>query len=158
MLLKEMKWDPEEMVTVNKQGDVLSLKEALTSHFEITVLTKPLLEKAAQLSANEDLQELVSAGNEEKLKAYIEGRDLLDLVRDFGPWSGSAQEFVSILRKMPPRLYSIASSLTANPDEVHLTIGAVRYEAHGRERKGVCSILCCGTFTARGYTASLHSA
>jgi sulfite reductase (NADPH) flavoprotein alpha-component len=42
---------------------------------------------------------------------------------------------------MPSRLYSIASSLSANPDEVHLTIGAVRYEAHGRERKGVCSIL-----------------
>ena len=46
------------------------------------------------------------------------------------------------LRKIPARLYSIASSLTANPDEVHLTIGAVRYDAHGRERKGVCSILC----------------
>lgn len=43
---------------------------------------------------------------------------------------------------MPARLYSIASSLSANPDEVHLTIGAVRYDAHGRERKGVCSILC----------------
>lgn len=43
---------------------------------------------------------------------------------------------------MPARLYSIASSLSANPDEVHLTIGAVRYDAHGSERKGVCSILC----------------
>ncbi|EIJ81764.1 sulfite reductase flavoprotein alpha-subunit [Bacillus methanolicus PB1] len=142
MLLEEMKWDPEEIVTVNKQGDVRPLKEALISHFEITVLTKPLLEKAAKLSANEELRKLLSPGNEEKLKAYLEGRDLLDLVRDFGPWSVSAQEFISILRKMPPRLYSIASSLSANPDEVHLTIGAVRYHTHGRERKGVCSILC----------------
>jgi sulfite reductase (NADPH) flavoprotein alpha-component len=41
---------------------------------------------------------------------------------------------------MPARLYSISSSLNANPDEVHLTIGAVRYQSHGRERNGVCSI------------------
>lgn len=141
LLLEETNWDPEQLVTVNKKGEVLPLKEALISHFEITTLTKPLLEKAAQLSANENLQDLLSPGNEDKLKAYLDGRDLLDLVRDFTPWIGSVQEFVSILRKMPSRLYSIASSLTANPDEVHLTIGAVRYEAHGRERKGVCSIL-----------------
>ncbi|MCY8857713.1 assimilatory sulfite reductase (NADPH) flavoprotein subunit [Bacillus atrophaeus] len=142
MLLEEMNWDPEEVVTVNKQGDVRPLKEALISHFEITVLTKPLLQQAAQLSADEDLRKLLSPGSEEKAKAYLEGRDVLDLVRDFGPWGVSAQEFIAILRKMPARLYSIASSLSANPDEVHLTIGAVRYDAHGRERKGVCSILC----------------
>ena len=142
LLLKEMNWDPEEIVTLNKQGDVRPLKEALISHYEITVLTKPLLEQAAQLTGNDELRELLAPGNEENVKAYIEGRDLLDLVRDYGPFSVSAQEFVSILRKMSARLYSIASSLSANPDEVHLTIGAVRYDAHGRERKGVCSILC----------------
>ncbi|XJZ27552.1 assimilatory sulfite reductase (NADPH) flavoprotein subunit [Bacillota bacterium Lsc_1132] len=140
-LLKELKWDPEEKVTV-KQGDVRPLKDALTSYYEITVLTKPLLEKAGSLTANEKLQELLSPGNEEKVKAYIEGRDLLDLVRDYGAWGESAQEFVSILRKIPPRLYSIASSITANPDEVHLTIGTVRYQAHGRQRKGVTSCYC----------------
>lgn len=142
MLLDQMNWDPEKSVTVNKQGDILAIKEALISHFEITVLTKPLLEQAAQLSKNKDLQELLLSDNAEKLKRYLEGRDLLDLVRDFGPWEVSSQEFISILRKMPARLYSIASSLSANPDEVHLTIGAVRYESHGRERNGVCSILC----------------
>ncbi|GFM14394.1 assimilatory sulfite reductase (NADPH) flavoprotein subunit [Bacillus sp. FW1] len=142
LLLKEMNWDPEEIVTLNRQGDVRPLKEALISHYEITVLTKPLLEQAAQLTGSEELRELLAAGNGENVKAYIEGRDLLDLVRDYGPFSVSAQQFVSILRKMPARLYSIASSLSANPDEVHLTIGAVRYDAHGRERKGVCSILC----------------
>ncbi|MGK9266829.1 assimilatory sulfite reductase (NADPH) flavoprotein subunit [Bacillus inaquosorum] len=142
LLLKEMNWDPEEIVTLNKQGDVRPLKEALISYYEITVLTKPLLEQAAQLTGSNELRELLASGNEGNVKAYIEGRDLLDLIRDYGPFSVSAQEFVSILRKMPARLYSIASSLSANPDEVHLTIGAVRYDAHGRERKGVCSILC----------------
>ena len=79
----------------------------------------------------------------------MDGRDLLDLVRDFGPWGSSAQEFVSVLRKIPTRLYSIASSLEANPDEVHLTIGVVQYEAHGRERKGVCSNLTAESRTRR---------
>ncbi|CAH0269634.1 Sulfite reductase [NADPH] flavoprotein alpha-component [Peribacillus simplex] len=142
MLLMELNWDPEETVKVNKQGELRQLRESLISDFEITVLTKSLIEQAAQLSGNEDLKELLVPGNEEQLKEYREGRDLLDFVRDFGSWGDSAQEFVSILRKMPARLYSIASSLSAYPDEVHLTIGAVRYESHGRERNGVCSILC----------------
>jgi len=142
MLLEELDWSPEQTVTINKQGDIRSLKEALGSYFEITVLTKPLLQKVLDLTNNEELRKLLSSGNEELLKSYMSGRDLLDLVRDFGPWGNSAQEFVSILRKMPARLYSIASSQAANPDEVHLTIGAVRYDAHGRERKGVASILC----------------
>ena len=140
-LLKELKWHSEETVTV-KQGDVRTLKEALTSYYEITVLTNPLLGKIASLTADEKLRELLTPGNEEKVKEYLHSRDLLDLIRDYGAWGESAQEFVSILRKIPPRLYSIASSITANPDEVHLTIGTVRYQAHGRQRKGVTSCYC----------------
>lgn len=140
-LLAELPWSAEETVIVNKQGDPLSLQKALTSYFEITVLSKTFLEKVAKLSKNEEIQDLLAPGNEEKMKAYIHGRDLLDLVRDFGHWGESAQEYISVLRKIPARLYSIASSLAANPDEVHLTIGAVRYDAHGRDRKGVCSVL-----------------
>ncbi|GKU84608.1 assimilatory sulfite reductase (NADPH) flavoprotein subunit [Niallia sp. NCCP-28] len=142
ILLEALNFSPEEIVTVNKQGDVRSLRDALISNFEITVLTKPLLEQAAKLSSNKELLELVSTENVDKLKAYIYGRDLLDLVQDFGTFSASAQDFVNILRKIPARLYSIASSYSANPDEVHLTIGAVRYESNNRDREGVCSILC----------------
>lgn len=141
-LLEEMKWDADQAVTINKQGDTLPLKEALTKHFEITLLTKKIVQQAAGLTDNEEIKKLAAAENADQLKEYMNGRDLLDLLRDFGPWKASAQEIVSLLRKMPPRLYSIASSLTANPEEVHLTIGAVRYTAHGRDRKGVCSVQC----------------
>lgn len=141
-LIQTCGWNAEEAVTVHKNGDTLPLKEALTSHFEITVLTKPLLQKIAALTKSESLHALLEEGNEEKLKEYIAGRDLVDAARDFGPFEGTAAEFTSILRKIPARLYSIASSLKANDEEVHLTIGAVRYDAHGRERQGVCSILC----------------
>ncbi|KPN15007.1 sulfite reductase [NADPH] flavoprotein alpha-component [Bacillus australimaris] len=141
-LLTTCGWNAEEAVTVHKNGDTLPLKEALTSHFEITVLTKPLLQKIASFTKSEELHALLEEGNEEKLKAYIAGRDLVDAARDFGPFEGTAADFTAILRKIPARLYSIASSLKANEEEVHLTIGAVRYDAHGRERQGVCSILC----------------
>ncbi|HEY8932669.1 MAG TPA: sulfite reductase subunit alpha, partial [Rariglobus sp.] len=57
----------------------------------------------------------------------------------FAPAGLAADQLVGILRKLPPRLYSIASSPLAHPGEVHLTVAAVRYESHGRKRKGVCS-------------------
>jgi sulfite reductase (NADPH) flavoprotein alpha-component len=141
-LIEEMGWKPEEIVPANKKGDELPLREALLRSYEITVLTKPLLEQAAQLSFSTDLRELVQPGHEEDLRTYLSDRDLLDLVRDFSLKGAPAREFVSILRKMPARLYSIASSSKANPDEVHLTIRTVRYETHGRDRYGVCSIQC----------------
>jgi sulfite reductase (NADPH) flavoprotein alpha-component len=141
-LIDEMGWKPQDLVPVNKKGEELPLREALLRHYEVTVLTKPLLELAAQLSSSTGLRELVEPGHEQELRAYLSDRDLLDLVRDYSPWSVPAREFVSILRKMPARLYSIASSSKANPDEVHLTIRTVRYESHGRDRYGVCSIQC----------------
>ncbi len=142
LLIEKMEWNSEELVSVNKKGEERPLREALLNNFEITVLTKPLLEQAAKLSSNNELQELVGLGREVELRNYLDGRDLLDLVQDFAPWNGSAHEFVSLLRKMPPRLYSIASSSKASPDEVHLTIRTVQYEAHGRDRYGVCSTQC----------------
>ena len=136
-LIKQLGFAPEESVSINKQGEVLAFREALLSYFEITVLTKPLVEKYAIVSENKELNELLQS---DKLKAYLEGRDLLDLVTDYPFVQLNAQTFVSLLRKLPARLYSIASSHTANPEEAHLTIGAVRYEANGRKRNGVCSI------------------
>lgn len=141
-ILEEMKWDAEAPVIIDKAGTTLPLKEALSTHFEITLLTKKILQQATGLTDNDELKRLVAAENIAELKEYVDGRDLLDLLQDFGPWNGSAQEIVSLLRKLPPRLYSIASSFVANPGQVHLTIGAVRYTAHGRDRKGVCSVQC----------------
>lgn len=141
-LIDEMGWNPEERVPVNKQGEERTIREALRNNFEITVVTKPLLKQAAQLFSNKELQDLLEPEREKKLKDYLDGRDLLDLVKDFSLSGVPAGEFVSLLRKMPPRLYSIASSYLANPDEVHLTIGTVRYHTHGRSRAGVCSVQC----------------
>ncbi|MCR1835542.1 assimilatory sulfite reductase (NADPH) flavoprotein subunit [Oceanobacillus caeni] len=140
-LIAEMGWDAATPIQL-KNDEIIPLEEALRKHYEITVLTKPLLQKLALLSSNNNLKELLHSEQTEAWKEYSYGRDLLDVVRDFGPWDIPAVEFVSILRKIPARQYSIASSFKANPDEVHLTIGTVRYEAHGRIREGVCSGQC----------------
>jgi sulfite reductase (NADPH) flavoprotein alpha-component len=141
-LIQEMKWDGDQNIVINKTGDQLSLKDALTTYFEITLLTKKILQNFSKLVDNEDLNKLVSLENAASLKEYMYGRDLLDMIQDFGPCNVEAQEFVTLLRKMPPRLYSISSSQSAYPNEVHLTISAVRYTSNGRERNGVCSVQC----------------
>lgn len=138
-LINELGWNPEESVQINEEGDIYSLRKALLSKFEITRLTKSFIQAAAELFHHEELKKLAEPGNEEKVKAYLDGRDLLDFVRDFPPVQLKPVDFIQILRKLPARQYSIASSLKANPDEVHLTISTVRFQAHGRNRKGVCS-------------------
>src|SRR5690606_24395139 len=117
-----------------------TIEDALLNHYEITVLTKQLLKQICERWNIKPLHDLLN--NEKQLKQYIQHHDLLDLVRDFSIKEISPQDFIPLLRKMPARLYSIASSWKANPDEVHLTIGAVRYHAGGRDRKGVCSVYC----------------
>lgn len=140
-ITQAMGWNEEELIAIHPSGEEKTLRDALLNHFELTVLTKPLLEKAIPFSRNRtDLIALLK--NEKACRNYIYGRDLLDFIRDFSLSDVLAHDFVSILRKMPARLYSIASSLKANPDEVHLTIGKVQYHAHGRDRFGVCSVQC----------------
>ena len=130
----------DESVEINKNIGQVPLIDALTHHVEITVLSKPLLEKLLPFTKDQTFSELVQSDDVNKLKDYIHGRDLVDVLSDFSSWTLTAKDLITILRKLPARLYSIASSYEANPDEVHLTIGKVNYEAHGRERNGVCSV------------------
>ena len=73
---------------------------------------------------------------QEALQKHYEVRALLGRTPEA---QVSAQEFVANLRKLQPRLYSIASALKAHPDEVHLCVGAVRYAKDGLAHKGVAS-------------------
>lgn len=68
----------------------------------------------------------------------VRGLHLIDALRQWEPVV-SAQRLADALRPLQPRLYSIASSPLAHPGEVHLTVGAVRYELQGSRRKGVAS-------------------
>lgn len=137
-LIETLEWDPEQDIVINEDEDKMTLQDALTRHFEITRLTKPLVQKAATLFNNDELAKKET--DSDWIKSYIDGRDLIDLIQDFKPDGLKPDDLYGMLRKLPPREYSIASSYQAAPDEVHITVGAVRYQAHGRDRSGVCSI------------------
>lgn len=138
-IIEAMEWNADDHVAIGKNGST-TLREALHHYFEITVLTKPLIEQVAKLTGNERLVKLTSAESVEELRAYLGENDLLDLIRDFNLKGLSAAELTGLLRKIPARLYSIASSAKATPDEVHLTVRTVRYACGGRDRYGVCSV------------------
>lgn len=134
-LITALQFDPQTEVNVFEE--TLTLKDALQKKLEITVLSKPLLQKIGAYTVHQEFTKLLEDSN--SWKDYAKGRDLLDVVEDFAPFIWDAQQFVNLLRKIPARLYSIASSQKANSEEVHLTIGKVSYETNGRQRLGVCS-------------------
>lgn len=137
-LIAAMGWNADERVTVNKSGEQVSVYEALLRYFEITAVTKPVVQELAKLSPDSGLADLLA--NDAEFRNVMNSCDLLDLVQEYNLKGIPAGEFVAVLRKIPARLYSIASSSKSFPDEVHLTVRTVRYEARGRERYGVCSV------------------
>ncbi|MGZ8191939.1 MAG: sulfite reductase subunit alpha, partial [Methylobacter sp.] len=136
-LLQALRFSEEAKVKVD--GKDITLYEALHQHYEITIITRPMLQKYSALAKNRKLEQLLDDNSKKALNNYLHGREIIDLVADFPADQLSPQAFIECLRKLPPRLYSIASSLKQHPNEVHLTAVAVRYQSYGRERKGVCS-------------------
>jgi sulfite reductase (NADPH) flavoprotein alpha-component len=121
------------------KGEAVTLEEALSHSYEITTITRPFLEKYATFAESRELGRLLQEENRVQLRDFIYGREIIDVVRAYPLPGITANQFVGLLRKLPPRLYSIASSHRANPDEVHLTVAVVRYQSHGRSRKGVAT-------------------
>lgn len=134
-LIDTLGFNPDDMLELDDQQQKLS--DALLYHREITVLTRPLLEQWAELAGSQELNRLLE--DKTRLNEWLQGRDVLDLVEQFPIKEIHATSFAGMLRKLPPRLYSIASSQAAVEDEVHITVGTVRYSAHGRDRGGVAS-------------------
>lgn len=125
---------PNEKVVIDKNE--VTIKDALTYHLEITVINLNLLQQYQEFTQNEALKALIE--DDSKLDDYLYGHDVLDLLEDF-PYEWTAEKLTKILRKLPPRLYSISSSQEKVEDEVHITISVVRYERKNRERVGACT-------------------
>ncbi len=129
-------------------GSEISLKEALTHHYDIGSLNKSIIQKWQAKSGSPFLRSLVAADDKKAYEDFCWGRDLIDLVIDHPADFTDAEEFLGALKKLQPRLYSIASSPRAHPGEVHLCVGVVRYETHGRKRGGICSTFLADRVTA----------
>ena len=133
--LVELLWlKCDEPVTVD--GKTLPLAEALEWHFELTVNTANIVENYATLTRSETLLPLV--GDKAQLQHYAATTPIVDMVR-FSPAQLDADALIGLLRPLTPRLYSIASSQAEVESEVHITVGAVRYDIEGRARAGGAS-------------------
>ncbi|ECI0413390.1 NADPH-dependent assimilatory sulfite reductase flavoprotein subunit [Salmonella enterica subsp. salamae] len=124
----------DEPVTVD--GKLLPLAEVLQWHCELTVNTANIVENYATLTRSESLLPLV--GDKAQLQHYAAATPIVDMVR-FSPAQLDADALVGLLRPLTPRLYSIASSQAEVENEVHLTVGVVRYDIEGRARAGGAS-------------------
>ncbi|MFL1386170.1 molybdopterin-dependent oxidoreductase [Pseudomonas tritici] len=120
-------------VNIDTFGDV-PLQQALTQHFEIARPSSDTLAFIAERSANPGLKHLLNPEHKAELNDWLWGRQLADVLHAY-PIDCSADELLGTLKRLQPRLYSIASSAKAYPQEVHLTVAAVRYG----KRKGVSS-------------------
>ena len=97
-----------------------------------------LAERAPQGEQRTRLMEIVDNGD--RLGEYVNTRDYVDVLREFPAVRfDSADEFLRQLTPITPRLYSIASAQDAHPGEVHLCVAVVRYDTHGRPKKGLAS-------------------
>ena len=121
---------------VNVDGKNLPLSEALQWHFELTVNTANIVENYATLTRSETLLPLV--GDKAQLQHYAATTPIVDMVR-FSPAQLDADALIGLLRPLTPRLYSIASSQAEVESEVHITVGAVRFDIEGRARAGGAS-------------------
>ncbi|MGI9210115.1 MAG: sulfite reductase subunit alpha [Rhodococcus sp. (in: high G+C Gram-positive bacteria)] len=116
-----------------------TLTHLLTYDFEITAPTVDLLEEIEKRTHNEELTYVLRHGDKAALDEWLWGRDILDVLLLEPAPELSAEEFLSLLRPLQHRAYSISSSPTACDGAVHLTVASVRYGDDDRERHGVCS-------------------
>ena len=122
----------------------ISLEEALRTRLGIGKLTRGSLKQYAKLvpegsTLEVGLKGLVGPEHKAQAEEYCWGREFVDLVTAFPGVVTEPQQLFHVLPRLVPRLYSIASSQKLHEDNVQLTVRAIRYESHGRDRQGVAS-------------------
>ncbi|UVK76872.1 MAG: sulfite reductase, flavoprotein subunit [Sodalis sp. Fle] len=124
----------DELVQV--QGQFLPISEALQKHYELTQNTQSIVKNYAALAHDKGLQELIA--DKEQLKNFVLSTPIIDMMSR-APVKLRAEQLLNLLRPLTPRLYSIASSQAEVGEEVHITVGVVRYKIDGRLRTGGAS-------------------
>ncbi|MDY6808803.1 MAG: bifunctional nitrate reductase/sulfite reductase flavoprotein subunit alpha [Actinomycetota bacterium] len=124
---------------VNAPGnEEMPLRRALRERLEFAKITPGFMRFVADRNGSAQLHSLAAAGNKQELEAWTWGRQSVDVLTEY-PVKADPEEWVSVLKTLQPRSYSISSSPLHKPDEVELTVSAVRYNLHGKPRGGVCS-------------------
>jgi len=140
----------ELLQTVGLGSDAALLLKLQKSH-DVTTLSRSFVENYAKLTGRADVKALLEG---EAYPKFASDRQLIDLFVAY-PEKLTPEQLTGLLRPLPGRLYSVASSLKAHPGEAHLLVGAVRWESHGRVRKGVSSTFL-GERRKMGQTARIY--
>lgn len=119
---------------VNVNGDNKTLRAALTHDYEISQNTPHFVKGYAELAGNAELAERAQAD----AAALVAEYPPVALAEHY-PAQLTAEQLVSLLRPLTPRLYSIASAQDEVGDEVHLTVGVLNYESDGKPFTGAAS-------------------
>src|SRR5256885_12029406 len=131
----------DEIVPAGK-NETAPLRQALLHNYTITTPTprflKAIVERA---SAAPLLKELLQPDHKHDLQVYLWGMEVIDFLLQHPSAKFTPEEFLGLLTKLQPRLYSVASCLRVYPESVHFIVDVIRYESHGRLRKGVASTL-----------------
>jgi len=142
-LLRHLGSDGSELVALARTPAPVPLREALTSRLALAGPTRRMVEvlaaKAQVPAERAKLEGLLAPESKDLLAGWLDEREFVDLLAEFPSARLAPQELVEHMRKLMPRLYSIASSPLAHPSEVHMTVAVVRYETNGRDRVGVCT-------------------
>jgi len=138
-ILKALNFSGQEEVP-GGNGAPKPIREALTHDYQITKPTAKFLKDLVTRSdAAPLIAQLLSPERRADLDSYLWGMEIIDFIHQHPSAKYTPAEFIGALGKLMPRLYSISSSQKMHPDHVHFTIDVVRYESHGRKRKGVSS-------------------
>ncbi|BBU03625.1 MULTISPECIES: assimilatory sulfite reductase (NADPH) flavoprotein subunit [Aeromonas] len=114
-----------------------SLREVLTRELELTRLHGGFITGLAEISGNAALKDL--AGDKAQVNALVASAQVVDVLKRF-PTALTTEQLIGLLRPLTPRLYSIASAQSEMEEEVHLTVGVVRYpQEDGTVRSGAAS-------------------
>jgi len=132
-----------EPVMLPKATAPTALREALASKLALAGPTRRIVEtlstRATHAAEKAKLEGLILPESKELLATWLDEREFVDLLAEFPSARLTPQELVDHMRRLMPRLYSIASSPRLHPHEIHLTVAIVRYQTNGRERVGVCT-------------------
>jgi len=142
-VLRALGAEGNESVTPPKHDQAMPLRDALSHHLNIAVQNKKFLQtmavKTGEAAEKEKLEALLYPEARQEMMDFLANREVVDLLEEFPGVRFSPQELVDNLKRLVPRLYSIASSPVLFPNEVHMTVAVVRYRTNNRERIGVCS-------------------
>lgn len=148
-LIRIAGWNPSELIPLS-ETEALPLSDALSTRLDLRKPTSALLDAIAKSPGCERITELLTPERKPLLQEYLAQREVIDLFFEFPNFRPGPAEFVRLLAKLQPRLYSISSSLRAFPGQVHLTVGIVRYQTCNRPRKGLCSTFLADRVESNG--------